>query len=156
VTSYWEHFMGPAHTIMMGTHWYCRNWAEVTTWQTNLTHSQRLMIIKKILDEPFSTYRHHKNTHQAQEIQNYIINFKCFQVMVFWVITLWKDAVGYQRFGGPCCLHLESEVNGARGGGVHSTLKMEAAWPYHINIWCHNPEDHNLYLHRSVSLKCGI
>jgi hypothetical protein len=33
-----------------------------------------------------------------------------FCLLVFWVVTPCSDAVGYQRFGGPCCLHLQSGV----------------------------------------------
>jgi len=42
---------------------------------------------------------------------------------------------------------------------THFNLKMEAARtsemlvPYHITTWHHNPEDHNLKLHRHESLK---
>jgi len=32
-------------------------------------------------------------------------------VMVFWVVTPCSDVVGFQRFGGPCCLHPQGEVN---------------------------------------------
>jgi hypothetical protein len=48
------------------------------------------------------------------------------QVMVFWVVTLYYDVVGYQNL---------------------FTLKMEAAWPpemlvsCHITTQCHHPED---------------
>jgi hypothetical protein len=35
------------------------------------------------------------------------------QVVVFWVMTPCSDVVGYQRFGGPCCLHLQGEVSEA-------------------------------------------
>jgi len=34
------------------------------------------------------------------------------QVVVFLVLTLWSDVVGYQCFGGPCCLHLQGEESG--------------------------------------------
>jgi len=33
-----------------------------------------------------------------------------FQVEVFWVMTLCNVVVGYQRFIGSCCLHLQGEV----------------------------------------------
>jgi hypothetical protein len=40
----------------------------------------------------------------------WIASFKAFmaviQVEVFWVVTPCSVVVGYQRFGGPCCLHL--------------------------------------------------
>jgi len=32
-----------------------------------------------------------------------------FQVEVFWVVTLCSLVVGDQRFGGPCCTHLQGE-----------------------------------------------
>jgi len=32
------------------------------------------------------------------------------RVEVFWVLTPCNVAVGYQRFGGACCLHLQGEV----------------------------------------------
>jgi hypothetical protein len=33
------------------------------------------------------------------------------QDVVFWVVMPCSDVVGYQCFGGPCCLHLQGEVN---------------------------------------------
>jgi hypothetical protein len=33
--------------------------------------------------------------------------------MVFWVMTPCNDVVGRQRFGGPCCFHLQGEVSEA-------------------------------------------
>jgi hypothetical protein len=36
-------------------------------------------------------------------------NKKMFQVEVFWVVTPCSVVVGYQRFGVPCCLHLQGE-----------------------------------------------
>jgi hypothetical protein len=37
------------------------------------------------------------------------------QVAVFWVMIPCNDLVGYHRFGGPCCLHLQGEVVGQAG-----------------------------------------
>jgi hypothetical protein len=34
-------------------------------------------------------------------------NIKSIHVMVFWVMTLYNGVVGYQHFGGTCCLHLQ-------------------------------------------------
>jgi len=35
-----------------------------------------------------------------------------FQVEGFWVVMLsWSVVEGYQRFRGPCCLHLQGEVD---------------------------------------------
>jgi hypothetical protein len=33
------------------------------------------------------------------------------QVEVFWVVMVCSVRVGYQCFGGPCCLHLHGEVS---------------------------------------------
>jgi len=63
------------------------------------------------------------------------------QVEVFWVVTLCIDAIGYQCFGGPCCLHLHLDFD--------LTLNMEAAWSSKMLVsscrkaWCNNPEDLN-------------
>jgi len=67
------------------------------------------------------------------------------QFMVFWVMTPCSDVVGYQNFGGSCCLHIQGEMT-----SFHFTLKTETARPtetlvsYHITTWCHNPEDRDL------------
>jgi hypothetical protein len=31
------------------------------------------------------------------------------QIKVFWIVTPCSDVVGYQRFGGSCCLHVQGE-----------------------------------------------
>jgi len=59
------------------------------------------------------------------------------QIVVFWVITPSSDAE-YQRFGEPCCLHLQGEVNNSTTScipcpclcprSIQFTLKMEIAW----------------------------
>jgi hypothetical protein len=46
------------------------------------------------------------------------------QVVVFGVVTPCSDVVGYQRFGGPCCVHLQGEVS-----GLQVTLQMTATQP---------------------------
>jgi len=33
-----------------------------------------------------------------------------FQVGFFWIVKRCSVVVGYQRFGGPCCLHLQCET----------------------------------------------
>jgi hypothetical protein len=43
------------------------------------------------------------------------LTFQCFvkfkgQVTVCWIVMPCSDVAGYQRFGGPCCLHLQGEV----------------------------------------------
>jgi len=65
-------------------------------------------------------------------------------VLVFWIMTLCSDVVGYQCFGGSC----------------YFTPKMEAAWPSktlvfnHITTLHHNLEDHNMNSHHAVYDKC--
>jgi len=53
------------------------------------------------------------------------------QFVVFWVVTPCNDVVGYQRFGGSCCLHLHP--------------KAGSSMVLHITALRHNPQDHNLY-----------
>jgi len=40
------------------------------------------------------------------------------QVVVFRVVTPSNNVVGYQRFGGPCWLHLQSKMNVDIGEGT--------------------------------------
>jgi len=46
-------------------------------------------------------------------------------VMVFWILILYSDVVGNQRFGGPCYLHLRDEVNGAEKGGTYIGMEYK-------------------------------
>jgi hypothetical protein len=39
-----------------------------------------------------------------------VFTAKKIQVKVSWVATLCSVKVGYQQFGGPCCLHLQHET----------------------------------------------
>jgi hypothetical protein len=43
-------------------------------------------------------------------------------VVVFWVVTLCSDMVGYQSFGRPCCFH--SVINSANKAAV-KTCEVE-------------------------------
>jgi hypothetical protein len=68
---------------------------------------------------------------------HYFTTFKAltavmFQVGVFWFVTPYIVVVRYQRFRGPCCLHLKGEVagmgeNGTTGTSVVIILTNKAA-----------------------------
>jgi len=58
------------------------------------------------------------------------------QVEVSWVVMPCSVVVGYQHFGGLCCLHLQGKVNGAR-----KVVQMEVASLYENTTWRHNPGD---------------
>jgi len=47
------------------------------------------------------------------------------QVVVLWVVTSCSIAVGYQRFEGPCCLHLHGEVRGVNTASQPSRSGLE-------------------------------
>jgi hypothetical protein len=40
----------------------------------------------------------------------YMIDILTVQFEVLWVVTSCSDVVRYERFGGPCCLHLQGEL----------------------------------------------
>jgi len=58
-----------------------------------------------------------------------------FQVEVFWVVTPCSVVVGYHRFGGPCCCHLQGGVKMA------AVCSSETLVPYRNTTQRHNPED---------------
>jgi hypothetical protein len=64
--------------------------------------------------------------------------------IVFWVVMTYSVAIGYQHFGGPCCLHLQGEV-----------FKMEAARSSRMLVMLlhHNPEELNSNLHCCENFK---
>jgi len=54
------------------------------------------------------------------------------QVAVFWVVTMCSVVLEYQHFKGPCCLHLQGEVNGA-------VLVLVALWlTLSVDPHCHD------------------
>jgi hypothetical protein len=57
------------------------------------------------------------------------------EVEFFWLVTLCNVVLGYQRFGGPCCLHLQGEE-------VAWTSEMLVS--YHITTRHYNPEELDL------------
>jgi len=46
--------------------------------------------------------------------------------VVFWVVAQCSVVVGYQSFGGPCCIHLQAARSSETLVSYHFTLKMEA------------------------------
>jgi len=67
-----------------------------------------------------------KNTFHARFVVFMVMRI---QVVVFWVVMLSSDMVGYQHFRGPSrtfCLHLQGEDGGR------------------CQRWCHNAKDHDL------------
>jgi hypothetical protein len=63
-----------------------------------------------------------------------------FQVEVFWVVTSCSVVVGYQRFRGPCCLHLQGRARSS-----------EMLVSYHNATGRHNSEGLDLNYCRSLS-----
>jgi len=55
------------------------------------------------------------------------------QVVVFWVVTPYSHAVGYQRFGGPCFLHLQDDFTFFRNVGILPHHYM-ASQPKHRDL----------------------
>jgi len=45
----------------------------------------------------------------SQMIQLTRSEFFKIHFQVFWVVTLRSVVIGYQRFGAPCCLHLQAQ-----------------------------------------------
>jgi hypothetical protein len=43
-------------------------------------------------------------------------------VEVFWIVKSCSYVIGYQRFGSPCCLHLQGEEDGS------SAMKVNASY----------------------------
>jgi hypothetical protein len=73
------------------------------------------------------------------------------QIPVCWVVMPSCDVAGHQRFGKPCCLHIQLFL-----------LKMDVArfpetvMSYRNTTRRQNPEDVDFILHRHESLKSRI
>jgi hypothetical protein len=74
-----------------------------------------------------------------------VFNMVKIQVKVFWVVILYSDAVGYQCFGGPCCLQLQGEVT------METARLSEMLVSYSSTIWHHDPEALDLNLQKLCS-----
>jgi hypothetical protein len=62
-----------------------------------------------------------------------------FQVAIFWVVTLCSDVVGYQCFGGPCCLHLQvvtlcNDVLGYQRFGEPCCIHLQVVTPFSVVV----------------------
>jgi len=66
---------------------------------------------------------------------------KITKVEVSWVVTPFRVVVGYQRFSGPCCLHLHPG-------------HLKRRYPATTTTRRHNPEEFDLNHHRRKNLKC--
>jgi hypothetical protein len=68
-----------------------------------------------------------------------------FQVEVFCVVTRCSVVVGYQRFRGPCCLHLQTEDDGNMDVWefgtlpLHYTASQPRRWRQHGPLKCWYP-----------------
>jgi hypothetical protein len=65
-----------------------------------------------------------------------------FQIEVFWVVTPCNVLIRYQRFRGPCCLHLQGEVK-----HLYPTATLTRR---------HNPEDLDLKHHSRERINIRI
>jgi hypothetical protein len=69
---------------------------------------------KELVSRVFVTYTVNRDLRFSWLMQS--------QVEVCWVVTLCSVVVGYQRFGGPCCLHLQGEDIDLKYSDQHPSL----------------------------------
>jgi len=84
--------------------------------QTFPCYARNITIERLVLINPFISYlRSVRETYSSvpQYLWLTVSGFRTIeliQVELFWVVMRCSIVVGYQCFGGPCCLHLQGEV----------------------------------------------
>jgi hypothetical protein len=77
---------------------------------TNVSDSHAASIFRVKWATEMLSYRNITRRHNPEDLDLFKQKLS-LPAVVFWVMTPCSDVVGHQRFGGPCCLHLQGEVD---------------------------------------------